>query len=191
MGIFGAVRLTPAAHRDGLRTSGCGSCSPTCSRTSDSITPPKAEVMQKYLTLSDPRVRAAIHRRARRRHFDLAGIGVFRFFLTRRSRRDGTNIRPVAEGHHPDHRLGARARSAAPARKSHAPTIRSTPSTMMVVCCRSTTSCIWYHSANICPTRTGWKSSASSNSPKFRADLFQARRRRTLEFPNAPRASPL
>jgi len=29
----------------------------------------KAEVMQKYLTLSDARLRAAIHRRARRQHF--------------------------------------------------------------------------------------------------------------------------
>ena len=59
-----------------------------------------------------PRVRAAIHRRARRQHPDLAGIGVS-VFPDARSRCDGADRRAVAQGHHPDHRFGAGARSAA------------------------------------------------------------------------------
>ena len=58
-----------------------------------------------------PRVRAAIHRRARRQHFDLAGIGVS-VFPVARTRCDGADRRSAPEGHHPDHRLGARARPA-------------------------------------------------------------------------------
>ena len=58
-----------------------------------------------------PRVRAAIHRRARRQHPDLAEIGVS-VLPDPRSRCDGADRRPVAQGHRADHRFGSRARFA-------------------------------------------------------------------------------
>ena len=57
-------------------------------------------------------VRTAIHRRARRQHPDLAGIGV-PVFPDARRRRHGPDRRSLAQGHRADHRSGARARSAA------------------------------------------------------------------------------
>ena len=45
---------------------------------------------------------------------------------------------------------------------------------MTAACCRFTTSCIWCRSANTCPTKTGWRSSALSSSPRCRVDLLRA-----------------
>ena len=41
MGIFGGVRSVAAADRMSSQRSSCASCSPTCSRTSNSTTPPR------------------------------------------------------------------------------------------------------------------------------------------------------
>jgi len=110
MGIFGAVRLglqpTTTVANVKLRI-----MQPNLQQDARFNYAAKAEVMRKYLTLSD-RVRTAIHRCARRQHPDLAGIGV-PVFPDARGRCDGADRRSVAQGHHPDHRLGARARSAA------------------------------------------------------------------------------
>ena len=59
-------------------------------------------------------------------------------------------------------------------RQSAAPTTRSTSSTMTARCCRSTTRCIWFRSANICRSRTASSGSASCSSPRSQADLFLA-----------------
>jgi len=68
----------------------------------------KAELMQKYLVLSEPRLRSAIDRRCRCANSDLAGIGV-PVFPDPRSRSMAQIADLLPKGTVADHRLGARA----------------------------------------------------------------------------------
>ena len=72
----------------------------------------KAEVMQKYLTLSDRASGPQSTGVRDAQHPDLAGIGVS-VFPDPRSRCDGADRRTAAQGHRADHGRGARARPAA------------------------------------------------------------------------------
>ena len=111
MGIFGAIRLSmePTRLVSNVRIR---IMQPDLQQDVKFNYSAKAAVMQKYLTLSDrasgPQstgVRDATHP-------DLAGIGVS-VLPDPRSRCDGADRSPAAEGDRADHRLRARARSAA------------------------------------------------------------------------------
>ena len=72
-----------------------------------------------------PLDRPAVVRRARRHASDLAGVGVS-VPADARARRDGADRGAAAARHRADHRRGPRAGGCRPARRSSAPTIRST-----------------------------------------------------------------
>ena len=61
---YGAMRLSTHADRASSTTCSCASCSPICSRTRSSTTPPRTQVMSRYLRAVRPRHRPAIERRA-------------------------------------------------------------------------------------------------------------------------------
>ena len=159
----------PAASQ----TSSCGSCSPTCSRTCKFNYSAKAEVMQKYLTLSD-RASGPQSTGVRDASILIWPESAFPFFLTR----EADAMAQIADLLPKGTVLitgSVRAPDVPPGPGSPAPTIRFTSSTTTAACCRSTTSCIWCRSASICRSRIGWKSLASCNSRRFMADLSRAR----------------
>ena len=104
---------TPTAFVDGVR---CASCSPICSRTRNSTTRDKQQVMARYLELSDRATGPQSDRRAGRHAPDLAGVGIS-VFPHARARCAGADRRAVAGRHGADHRRGAPARTAAGAIK--------------------------------------------------------------------------
>ena len=123
MGIYGAVRLslqpTAMVTKVKLRI-----MQPNLQQDVKFNYAAKAEVMQKYLTLSDRASGPQSTGVRDAQHPDLAGIGI-PVLPDARSRRDGADRRSAAQGHGADHRLGARARSAARRPGHAAPTIRS------------------------------------------------------------------
>ena len=95
----------------------------------------KAEVMQKYLTLSDRASGPQSTGVRDAQHPDLAGIGVS-VLPDPRSRRDGADRRSPAQGHRADHRARCARPICRPASASRAPIIRSMSSTMTAACCQ-------------------------------------------------------
>ncbi len=123
MGVYGAVRLSlqpTALTRVKLRI-----MQPNLQQDAKFNYAAKAEVMQKYLTLSDRASGPQSTGVKRRPDPDLAGIG-FPVLPDARGRRDGADRRSAAQGHRADHRLGARARGAARRPHQAAPTTRYT-----------------------------------------------------------------
>ncbi|MGY4300763.1 apolipoprotein N-acyltransferase [Bradyrhizobium sp. i1.4.4] len=112
MSIFGAIRLSlhPTTMVAGAKLR---LMQPDLQQDAKFNYAAKAEVMKKYLALSD---RASgpqsTDRRARCHHPDLAGIRLS-VLPDPRSRRDGADRRAAAEGYGADHGLGSRPRPAA------------------------------------------------------------------------------
>ena len=110
MGIFGIIRLSmqPTANVAGVKLRIMQPNLPQDARFNYSA---KAQVMQKYLALSD-RASGPQSTGVRDVNILIWPESAFPFFLIKRSRCDGADRRPDSEGHGIDHRRGARPRPA-------------------------------------------------------------------------------
>jgi len=159
----------------------------------------KAQVMQKYLTLSESRRPDPNPPAWRDVSILIWPESAFPVFPERAEADcDGRDRRAVAKrapSCSPARLL--RARICRPARESHAPTIRfygHSTMTAVVRYCRFTTSCIWFRSASILPFQgLGWKKTRLRAAHQgFRGLEFipgRGVRHATMEIPNAPRGA--
>ena len=120
-------RVAAVAHADRVRRQ-CAAAhhaAQSASRTRSSTTRAKQRVMSQYLELSDRSTGPQSSGVRDVDASDLAGIGVS-VPADARARRDGADRGAAAAGHGADHRRGARAGGCRRARRSSAPTTRST-----------------------------------------------------------------